>query len=398
LPYRESDSTVSGVLVTFIDVTNIVQAEEALLEADLRKDVFLATLSHELRNPLAPIRTAARLLESRQLQAKDLERAQSIISRQVNHMSSLLDDLLDVSRITRGSFVLKRQRVDVKSLLEAAAESAQAAIDAKGHTLRVDIPGVPIVLHADPVRLTQVVTNLLTNAAKYTSPGGLIEAGSRLEAGEIALYVRDNGIGIDPAAKAEIFNMFTRVSDDDRAEGGLGIGLALAKGLVERHGGRIEARSPGLGQGSEFVVTLPSSALVEGPPTAAHAELQSSRPPRRVVIADDNRDAAEMLSMVLNLSGHDVHIAYSGTEALDLIGRIKPDVAILDIGMPEMDGYQLAKKIREQPENRSIILIALTGWGQATDKHRAEEAGFDHHCTKPVDPNDLEQYFYGTIS
>ncbi|MDP9083651.1 MAG: PAS domain-containing protein, partial [Pseudomonadota bacterium] len=234
LPYHEPDNTVSGVLVTFIDVTSIVQAETALLDADLRKDVFLATLSHELRNPLAPIRTAARLLLSPALKHEELARAQAIISRQVIHMSSLLDDLLDVSRITRGAFVLKKERIDIKSLIEAAVESTQPAIDAKRHTLRAEIPEVAITLEADPVRLTQVLSNLLANAAKYTADGGLITIGARLKAQHVLIFVRDNGVGIAPEMTTHIFDMFTRVeSDKNKAEGGLGIGLALARGLVQ---------------------------------------------------------------------------------------------------------------------------------------------------------------------
>ncbi len=395
LPYREPDSSVSGALVTFVDVTSIVQAEAALLEADLRKDVFLATLSHELRNPLAPIRNAARLLQSPHLKSMELTRAQSIIARQVKHMTSLLDDLLDVSRITRGSFVLKRSRVDVKSLLEAAVESVQPAIDAKGHTLRVQIPEVPVTLEVDPVRLTQVLTNLLTNAAKYTPTGGLLTAGARLESQEVTLFVRDNGVGLAPAMLTNVFNMFTQVeATGEAAEGGLGIGLALAKGLVELHGGRIAAHSAGLGSGSEFVVTLPGSLIVQTRQAALGSGNGDARAiSRRILIADDNRDAAETLGMVLNLSGHEVHLAHTGAEALEATLQFKPDVAILDIGMPDLSGYEVANRIRREPWGAHITLIALTGWGQDEDRRRAKAAGFDHHCTKPIDPADLERLF-----
>jgi two-component system CheB/CheR fusion protein len=396
LPYREKDSAVSGVLVTFLDVTSIVQAEAALVEADIRKDVFLATLSHELRNPLAPIRTAARLLESPHLEPAQLARAQGIIARQVSHMSSLLDDLLDVSRITRGSFVLKKERVDVKALIEAAVESVQPAIEAKKHTLRVEIPEVPVLLHADPVRLTQVISNLLTNAAKYTPVGGLITAGARLDEPELTLFVRDNGLGLSPAAIPEIFDMFNQVESAGAvSEGGLGIGLTLAKGLVQLHGGRIAAYSGGLGHGSEFVVSLPQSLIVEKPQAAPAAQNSSLNPlvARRVLIADDNKDAADTLGMFLELSGHEVHIAHSGVQALELAGRLRPDVAVLDIGMPNFDGYEVAKRIRLEPWGAGVTLIALTGWGQVSDKQRAKEAGFDLHFTKPVDPEKLESFF-----
>ena len=315
LPYREPDSTVSGVHVTFVDVTSIVQAEAALREADLRKDVFLATLSHELRNPLAPIRTAARLLEAPNIAPPQLARAQTIITRQVAHMSSLLDDLLDVSRITRGAFALKKEPVDVKKLLEAAVESVQPVMDAKRHTLRVQIPEVPVTLQVDPVRLTQVLTNLLTNAAKYTHAGGLISVGGRLETQELIFFVRDNGIGISAAMIPQIFDMFTQVeSADGASESGLGVGLALVKGLVQLHGGRITASSAGLDQGSEFVVSLPRSLVIEAPlpPSDALNGHANSNPPRRVLIADDNHDGAETLGMILNLSGHEIFLAHSG--------------------------------------------------------------------------------------
>jgi CheY-like chemotaxis protein len=388
------------VLVTFLDVTSILQAEAALVEADIRKDIFLATLSHELRNPLAPIRTAARLLESPHIDPSQLARAQGIISRQVNHMGSLLDDLLDVSRITRGSFVLKKERVDVKALIEAAVEAAQPAIDAKRHTLRIEIPAEPVLLYVDPVRLTQVVSNLLTNASKYTPVGGLITVGGRLAEGELNLYVRDNGLGLAPAMIPHIFSMFTQIkSSESVSEGGLGIGLALAKGLVQLHGGRIEAFSPGLGHGSEFVVTLPRSVLVEASNSAPGALNGSPNPAvaRRILIADDNKDAAETLGIFLELSGHEIHLAHSGVQALELANQLKPDVAVLDIGMPDMNGYEVAKRIRREPWGAGLTLIALTGWGQDSDKQRAQEAGFDHHCTKPVDPDTFERLFASRI-
>jgi two-component system, chemotaxis family, CheB/CheR fusion protein len=396
LPYRDPDSTVSGVLVTFVDVTSIVQAEAALREADLRKDVFLATLSHELRNPLAPIRTAARLLEASNVAPPQLARAQTIITRQVTHMSSLLDDLLDVSRITRGSFALKRERLDVKRLLEAAVESVQPAMDAKRHTLRVEIPEVPVVVQVDPVRLTQILTNLLTNAAKYTPAGGLVTVGGRLGDQELILFVRDNGVGIAPAMIPQIFDMFTQIeSADGGSQGGLGIGLALVKGLVQLHGGRITAMSAGLGQGSEFVVALPRSLVIEAPPPTSDAlnGHPHPNPPRRVLVADDNQDGAESLGMLLNLSGHEVFLAHSGKEALEVATEQRPDVAVLDIGMPDLSGYEVAERIRLEPWGEQITLIALTGWGQENDKRRALAAGFDHHCTKPVDPDDLQRFF-----
>jgi two-component system CheB/CheR fusion protein len=396
LPYREPDSTISGILITFVDVTSIVQAEAALVEADVRKDVFLATLSHELRNPLAPIRSAAQLLQASNLGHDDLARAQAIIVRQVRHMSSLLDDLLDVSRITRGAFLLKKEYANLRTLIEPAVEAAQLAINQKQHTLRVDYPADPIVLEVDPVRITQVLANLLTNAAKYTPAGGLIALGSRLEGPSIVIFVRDNGMGIETGMMAKIFAMFARVeSEDGLAEGGLGIGLALSKGLVELHGGRLEVHSAGLGRGSEFRVILPRSLIVDAAAREPRETHQEGGTPvaRRILIADDNRDGAESLAMLLRLSGHAVHVAHTGKQAFDLAQEIKPDIAILDIGMPDGNGYDVARQIRHEAWGEHMTLIAATGWGQEEDKRRALAAGFNHHLTKPVDADHLEQLF-----
>jgi two-component system, chemotaxis family, CheB/CheR fusion protein len=395
LPYREPDSTVSGVLVTFVDVTSIVQAEAALVDADVRKDVFLATLSHELRNPLAPIRTAAQLLQSPALQPEELHRAHAIIARQVGHMSSLLDDLLDVSRITRGAFLLKKEYVDLEALLDEAVEAVQPAIDSKRHTLRVERPAERITLEVDPVRVTQVLTNLLTNASKYTAPGGVITIGARFDANMLVLFVRDNGIGIAPELLAKVFAMFTQVkSEISRSEGGLGIGLALAKGLVELHGGKIEVRSAGLGHGSEFTVSLPRNLIVEPAVDAQHDAVHTPshlNGGKRILIADDNRDGTETMSMLLMHSGHQVHVAHSGAQALEIAKRVRPQIVVLDIGMPDIDGYEVAKRVRVEAWGKDVTLIAVTGWGQEDDKRRAYAAGFDHHMTKPVDPLDLSR-------
>ncbi|MDP8984791.1 MAG: PAS domain-containing protein [Pseudomonadota bacterium] len=397
LPYREPDSTVSGVLVTFIDVSSIVRAEEALVEADMRKDVFLATLSHELRNPLASIRISAQLLQSPKLRPEELHRAQGIISRQVAHMSSLLDDLLDVSRITRGAFVLKKEYVDVRLLIEEAVEAVQPAIDAKHHTLRVEPPAAPRLLEVDPLRLIQVITNILANAVKYTPPGGVIRLGTRVEAQFLVIYVRDNGVGLTTEAMSRVFDMFTRIeSEVSRSEGGLGIGLALAKGLIQLHGGRIEVNSAGPGEGSEFLICLPNTLIVEQPITPeAPREAKPEAKRRRILVVDDNLDNAESMGLLLKLSGHDVHLAHTGADALKAAHRVRPEVGIFDIGMPDMSGYEVAERIRREAWGTKIILIAVTGWGQESDKRRALAAGFDYHLTKPVDPENLENFFYG---
>jgi len=391
LPYRNADSTVGGVLVTFVDVSNIVKAESALVEADVRKDVFLATLSHELRNPLAPIRTAARLLQSPQLRPDELLRAQAIIARQTAHMSSLLDDLLDVSRITRGAFLLKKEYVSLHRLMDDAIEAAQPIIDAKRHTLRVERPTSPHVLEVDPVRITQVLTNILTNAAKYTPSGGLITMGCRFEVNTLVVFVRDNGVGLAPEMLVGVFSMFAQIeSQVGRSEGGLGIGLALAKGLVELHGGRVEARSEGVGRGSEFSVSLPKALISDQQTLAArHAVGNIGNAKKRILIADDNRDGAETMRMLLEHAGHQVHVAHTGAQALLMAKEIGAQVLILDIGMPDMNGYELAERIRTEAWGKAVRLIAVTGWGQDEDKRRAKAAGFDHHLTKPINPETL---------
>jgi CheY-like chemotaxis protein/two-component sensor histidine kinase len=307
----------------------------------------------------------------------------------------LLDDLLDVSRITRGSFLLKKDCVDVRVLIDEAIEVAQPAIDAKHHTLRVALAPEPVLLEVDPVRITQVITNLLTNATKYTPSGGLIHLGTRIEAQFLVIYVRDSGVGLTTAAMSHVFDMFTRIeSEVSRDEGGLGIGLALAKGLVQLHGGRLEVNSAGSGEGSEFLICLPRSLVVEASTTqVVPSETKPEAKPRRILVADDNVDSAESMSMLLSLSGHEVHLAHTGADALKLAGQVRPEVAIFDIGMPDLTGYEVAERIRHEAWGKKMTLIAVTGWGQESDKRRARAAGFDHHLTKPVDPDKLEVLF-----
>ena len=384
---------------TDIDATkrteeNLRKTEVALREADLRKDVFLATLSHELRNPLAPIRNAASLLENSSLRPEAVERSRLIIGRQVRHMAALLDDLLDVSRITRGVFVLKKEYVNLQGILAEAVETARPLIDTKRHALTLDWPSDSIEIEADPVRLVQIISNLLTNAAKYTDPEGKIHFSARIEHEQLLISVRDTGIGLTPEMLPKVFEMFSQVSpDQERSEGGLGIGLALVRGLVELHGGRIEARSSGLERGSEFIAYLPCLHLDTGIyrqmplDTSASAVTGGSV----VLIADDNRDGAESMAMLLELSGHQIYLAHTGPEAVAKATQHRPDVAILDIGMPGLSGYEVAKRIRAEAWGSRLILIAMTGWGQEDDKRKAKEAGFDHHVTKPVDPSILEQ-------
>jgi PAS domain S-box-containing protein len=400
-PIRGPGGELTGVVMVFRDATaeraarrSLIESRDALREADYRKDVFLATLSHELRNPLAPIRTAARVLETPHLTSAELERSRSIISRQVRHMATLLDDLLDISRITRGVLTLKSEYVDLRALMETAVETAQPAINAKQHVLEIEWPPETIDLQADPVRLTQVIANLLTNSAKYTRPGGKITLGARREGRQARIYVRDNGIGIAPDMLPRVFDMFSQIdSGQEHTEGGIGIGLALVKGFVELHGGSVAAKSPGLGRGSEFIVSLPAlPADSASPPRVAPARAQAPLPHTGgVLVADDNRDGAEIMATLLGLSGYEVYVAHTGPEALAMAEKHQPSVAILDIGMPGMSGYEVAMGIRGEPWGSRIQLIAVTGWGQDEDKRKARDAGFDHHLTKPIDPDELQK-------
>ncbi len=368
------------------------RAEEALREADRRKDEFLAVLAHELRNPLAPIRYAVAMARKASRPDTERLRAQAIIERQVEHMGRLLDDLLDVSRITRGTLVLRRSAVELAAVVAAAQESARPLIESRGHTLLVQLPAETLRLIADPVRLAQVLANLLINAAKYTDSGGRIELEARRKGGELVIAVRDNGIGISAEMMPRVFNLFTQASPAlERSEGGLGIGLALVRGLLELHGGSVNAHSGGVGQGSEFLVRLPIGnpgdvAGVHETSAPAHTGAKSLR----VLVADDNRDSAETCAALLEASGHEVSVAHTGREAFDLACRIEPDALLLDIGMPELNGYQLAQRIRGTSWGRRAMLIAISGWGQEQDKRRARAAGFDQHLTKPIDPNGME--------
>jgi PAS domain S-box-containing protein len=384
---------VSGLL---IDITAQKRAERALREADRRKDEFLAILAHELRNPLAPIRHAVRLLETKTVSERQQQWARDVISRQVQRMALLLDDLLDVSRITRGRLNLKFECVTLDSLVEAAVETARPLIEAKQHHLSVQLPLSPVRLSVDPLRISQSLSNLLTNAAKYTDARGMISLGITLDSSGLLMSVKDSGIGFEPKATPNMFEMFSQLdSAIDRAEGGLGIGLALVRGLIELHGGTVAAHSAGLGFGSEFTIHLPREVVMSEPPPPADLEGAAviAGPESRltVLVADDNRDAAESLGMVLELGGHDVLVANSGQQALQMARQRQPHVVILDIGMPDMNGYEVAREIRRDPWGANVMLLAITGWGQREDKERARDAGFDHHLTKPVDADRVEQ-------
>jgi PAS domain S-box-containing protein len=403
----ERDQSVAGreflVTVAFVpdadyanlywtDITKRKKAERALKEADRRKDEFLAVLAHELRNPLAPIRNSLHILRLSAQHDPVAERIGEMMERQVNHMVRLVDDLLEVSRITRGKIELHKESVELAAIVRSAVETSRPLIDAAGHELALSIPADPLTLEGDSVRLAQVLANLLNNAAKYTEPGGHIWLTARREVDEVVISVRDTGVGIPPEMLPRVFELFTQLDRHaDRAQGGLGIGLTLVKSLVEMHGGSVEASSEGAGRGSEFVVRLPlgTAAL----PT--HDPGKAARPSdvlalRRVLVVDDNRDAAESLSMLLKLLGADVHVAYNGPDALEALAKYKPAVVLLDIGMPGMDGHEVARRIRQQSEFQDVTLIALTGWGQEADRQRSQSAGFDYHLIKPADVDALQ--------
>jgi signal transduction histidine kinase/CheY-like chemotaxis protein len=365
--------------------------EQALRSADRRKDEFLATLGHELRNPLAPISNSLEIMKlSGAFDNPRTQQAGAVMDRQIHHLNRLVDDLLEVSRITRGVIEVRREPLDLTSIVKAAIETSRPVLDNLRHELWVELDPEAMCVGGDPVRLTQVFANLLNNAAKYTNHGGRISITTRHENGEALISVKDNGIGIAPNALSQVFDMFMQVDRSTRrSQGGLGIGLTLVRSLVGMHGGSVEARSEGPGLGSEFIVRLP--LLGEQHASAEQPRRMKPLPSRRILIVDDSRDGGESLATLLRVLGAEVALAHSGRHALECVDDFKPDVVLLDIGMPGMDGYEVARRIRENPANRQISLIALTGWGQEEDRRRSVAAGFDHHLVKPADIEQLRQ-------
>jgi signal transduction histidine kinase/CheY-like chemotaxis protein len=360
-------------------------SEQQLREAHARKDEFLATLAHELRNPLAPIRNALHVLR-RRTPDPALAPLHDIVDRQLRQMVRLVDDLLEVSRITRGKVALHLEDLDIASILRGAIETSRPLIDAARHELVVDLPTEIVPIHGDVVRLGQVFSNLLNNAAKYTEDGGRIHVSVRVLGEEVAVTVEDNGIGIDPAMLASVFDIFTQVRDANaRAQGGLGIGLTLVRSLVGLHSGRVTAHSDGPGKGSRFTVYLPISPRLAGPAAGPDADPARRTLARRIIVVDDNRDAADTLSMALRQHGADVQTTYSARDALEALRPNSQAIVIADLGMPELDGFELARRIRADAANAEVTLIALSGWGQLEDRNRAQDAGFDAHFTKPAD-------------
>jgi PAS domain S-box-containing protein len=395
-PIRGASGEVTHVVGFLKDISDRKRAEEALRAADRRKDDFIATLAHELRNPLAPIRHAVALLHALPDMDPQSMRHVAVIARQVASMARLLDDLLDMSRITSGKLELRRARVDLAEIVDVAVETARPTIEAKRHTLELVAPRATTHVDADFSRLAQVVANLLVNAAKYTERGGQIRVCVARQGNDVTISVRDSGIGIASEHLARIFEMFSQVSSAlDRSEGGLGVGLALSRGLVEMHGGTIEAHSAGPSRGCEFIVRLP---LAETPPPEPRRDEPQVRPSPldcRILVADDNVDNADTLAMLLALHGGDVRVAHDGAEAVAVAHEFRPQIAILDIGMPGMNGYAVCQRIRAEPWGSEVALIAQTGWAQEEDRRRSREAGFDLHVTKPVDPAELLRLLAG---
>jgi len=389
---RGTDVAGERLLLSIVrDISERRRAEEALRDADRRKDEFLATLAHELRNPLAPIRNAVQILRLKGEAHGDALFARDIIDRQVQQLARLVDDLLDVSRITRGTIDLRQERAEVTAVVEQALETSRPLLDAASHRLSVSLPAEPLWVMADVTRLAQVLSNLLNNAAKYTRAGGHIHLAVESDGSDAVIRVHDDGIGIPPQMLRRIFELFAQVDTSlERAQGGLGLGLTIAQRLVEMHGGTITAASDGPGTGSELTVRLP---LLPMPRESAAADGDdrrtgepNARAELRVLVVDDNNDSADSLATWLELAGHQVRTAYDGPQALAAAEEFQPRVILLDIGMPGMSGYDVARRLREQPATRDVLLLAMTGWGQDEDRRKSREAGFDEHLVKPLDP------------
>jgi signal transduction histidine kinase len=394
VPLRDAEGRARGAVSAFVDITQRKQAERALRDADRRKDEFLAMLAHELRNPLAPIRAAVDVLKRIDPGNPQLSPMRDTIERQVAHLARMVDDLLDVSRITQDRIELRREPIEVTVLVGRAVETSRPHIDARRHELTVTITPEPesLKMEGDLTRLAQVVSNLLHNAAKYTEAGGHIRLSVSRAGGDVLISVADDGIGIAPDVLPHVFDLFAQADRSlARSQGGLGIGLTLVRRLVELHGGRVEASSEGLGRGSEFRVYLP--ALVENSrevrPTPGGPDAPARRP-SRVLVVDDSVDSAESMALLLELAGHDTRMAHTGPAALDEAGAFEPDVVLLDIGLPGMDGYEVARTLRASTARRTPRIVALTGYGRPEDRARAMAAGCHHHMTKPVDFVELE--------
>jgi PAS domain S-box-containing protein len=395
VPVFGVDGAVEVVAGSTRDITARKRMERALVDADRRKTEFLALLAHELRNPLAPIHNAVQILRMHGDDVQEVQRAAAMMQRQVGHMVTLVDDLLDVSRISRGKIEIRPQRIELAPIVQHAVEAARPLYDRRRHELTVELPDEPVWVRADATRMAQIVGNLLSNAAKFTDAGGHVTLTLERVDGQAVVRVRDDGIGIEAESLSRVFDMFVQVDTSlERSQGGLGLGLTLVKSLVELHGGSVEARSDGPGRGSEFAVRLPA---LRAAPAHEVPRLPIEPAPRRlaggcrILVVDDNRDSADSLGMLLALNGNQVHTGYDGLEGVAAAERFRPEIVLLDIGMPKLSGYDACRRIREQPWGKDMVLIALTGWGQEEDKRRTEKAGFDAHLVKPVDPAALTE-------
>ena len=403
VPILNADGTIREWVGVHTDITERKRDEEGLRrlaaelsEAHQRKDEFLATLAHELRNPLAPIRNGLQLMKLAGGQAATVEQARSMMERQLTQMVRLVDDLVDVSRISRDKVELKREQVELAAVVNSAVETSRPLVEQMGHQLTVTLPDQPVVVDADLTRLAQVFLNLLNNAAKYSDRGGNIQLIVERQGSDVVVTVKDTGIGIDADQLPRIFEMFMQVDRSlEKSQGGLGIGLTLVKRLVEMHGGRVEAKSEGPGKGSEFVVRLPVVIEPSKARQSGDEAEQLVKSSQRILVVDDNRDGADSLSEMLKIMGNDTRTAYDGQEGVDVAGAFRPDVLLLDIGLPKLNGYEACRRIREQPWGKDVVLIAVTGWGQDDDRRRSQEAGFDHHMVKPVDPQALIKMLAG---
>jgi signal transduction histidine kinase/ActR/RegA family two-component response regulator len=393
VPDRDAQGEVVGWFASVADITERKRADARIYDlmadlkaADVRKDEFLATLAHELRGPLAPLHSALEILRRTNDDPGLLQQSRATMERQLGHLEHLIDDLLDVSRITRDKIDLRKDYIELASVIHQSLEACRPLAEAADHEIFLTLPPQPIYLHADPVRLAQVFSNILNNACKYTEPGGRISLTAERQGSDAMIRIQDSGIGILPDKLGSIFEMFTQTDrGSQRSQGGLGIGLWLVRRLVEMHGGSVEAWSEGLGLGSEFIVRLP--VLIKTPvtplpkPTAEPPTLT----PRRFLIVDDSKDAAMSLAMLLKISGNETRIAYDGLEAVEAARQFHPDVVLLDIGLPKLNGYDACRRIREQQGGKDMVMVALTGWGQEEDRRKSHEAGFDYHIVKPVD-------------
>jgi PAS domain S-box-containing protein len=393
-PMRDARGRIIGASKVARDVTDRKRVEEALRDADRRKDEFLALLAHELRNPLAPLRNGLEIMRLASDDPVAVAESREIMDRQLSHMVRLIDDLLDISRISRNKMELRRRRVLLADVISGAIETALPTIEEAGHELTVSLPAEPIHLDADLTRLAQVFGNLLNNSTKYSPKGGHIWITAVRQGDQVSVAVRDDGIGIPAAALPDIFDLFSQVDRSiERATGGLGIGLALVKGLVEMHGGTVVATSPGPSLGSTFTVKLPAlKGREESSPAApAKSSPDSSGPKRRLLVVDDNRDSAMSMAKMLQLLGNEVRTAKDGIEAVEVAERFRPQAILMDLGMPKLNGFEATRRIREQPWGREVAVIALTGWGQEVDRVQSKEAGCDGHLVKPVNLEELER-------